>query len=73
MIVNPDGVVRDRQIVRREHDGRRTVLASQYEGRRLNGPNDRVIQSDGAVHFTEARMGRRCMPRAAPRCIGCVC
>ena len=34
----------DHQIVRIEPDGRRTVLANQFEGKRLNSPNDLVFQ-----------------------------
>src|SRR6266849_6196689 len=30
----------DRQIVRLEQDRKRTILASEYEGKRLNSPND---------------------------------
>ena len=44
---------RDHQIMRLEEDGRRTSLASQYEGKRLNGPNDLVYKSDGALYFTD--------------------
>ena len=41
-----------RQIMRMEEDGRRTSLASRYENKRLNGPNDLVYKSDGALYFT---------------------
>jgi len=51
--------VGDRQIVRVEADGRRTVLASQYEGKRLNGPNDLVIKSNGSIYFTDTFAGLR--------------
>jgi gluconolactonase len=43
----------DRAIVRLEKDGKRTVLAERYEGKRLNRPNDLVVKSDGAVYFTD--------------------
>jgi len=43
----------DRQIVRLEADGRRTVLASHYEGKRLNSTNDLVYKSDGSLYFTD--------------------
>jgi len=49
----------DRAIVRLEKDGRRTVLADRYEGKRLNGTNDLVIKSDGAVYFTDPPSGLR--------------
>jgi gluconolactonase len=43
----------ERQIIRLEDDGRRTPLVSKYEGKRLNGPNDLVYKSDGALYFTD--------------------
>ncbi|MDP9085131.1 MAG: SMP-30/gluconolactonase/LRE family protein [Pseudomonadota bacterium] len=43
----------DRAVVRLEKDGTRTVLASEYQGKRLNRPNDLVVKSDGAVYFTD--------------------
>ena len=62
--VDPQGrvvfcAVGDRQIVRVERDGNRTVLASRYEGKRLGGPNDIVIKSDGAIYFTDTFSGLR--------------
>jgi gluconolactonase len=45
----------DRAIVRLEKDGKRTILADKYEGKRLNRPNDVVVKSDGAVYFTDPR------------------
>lgn len=49
----------DRQIVRVEPDGRRTVLASEFEGKRLNSPNDLVYKSDGALYFSDPAAGLR--------------
>ena len=49
----------DHQIVRIEPDGRRTVLASQFEGKRLNSPNDLVFKSDGSLYFTDPPAGLR--------------
>lgn len=46
-----------RAISRVEHDGTRTVLASHYQGKRLNSPNDVVVKSDGAVWFTDPTYG----------------
>lgn len=43
----------DRQVVRLEKDGNRTVLASHYDGKRFNNPNDLVYKSDGALYFTD--------------------
>jgi len=47
----------DRQIVRLEADGRRTVLAKEFEGKRLNSPNDLVYKSDGSLYFTDPSTG----------------
>ena len=49
----------DRQIVRLEADGHRTVLASEFEGKRLNSPNDLVYKSDGALYFSDPSAGLR--------------
>jgi gluconolactonase len=49
----------DHQIVRVEPDGRRTVLASQFEGKRLNSPNDLVFKSGGDLYFTDPPAGLR--------------
>jgi gluconolactonase len=48
---------RVRQVVRTEHDGSRTVLASHWQGRRLNSPNDVVEKSDGSIWFTDPSYG----------------
>jgi gluconolactonase len=34
-------------------DGKHTVLAKEYEGRMLNGPNDVWVRPDGALYFTD--------------------
>ena len=49
----------DRQISRLEKNGHRTVLASRYEGKRLNSPNDLVFKSDGSLYFTDPTAGLR--------------
>jgi gluconolactonase len=49
----------DRQIVRMEEDGKRTVLASRFEGKRINSPNDLVYKSDGSLYFTDPPSGHR--------------
>src|SRR5258708_26891140 len=38
-----------------EHGGDTTVIASSFQGRRLNRPNDVVVKSDGAIYFTDPR------------------
>ncbi len=47
----------NRDVVRLEKNGQRTVLASRYEGKRLNSPNDLVYKSDGALYFTDPPYG----------------
>ena len=49
----------DRAVMRLEKDGKRTVLASKYEGKRLNSPNDLVYKSDGSLYFTDPPFGLR--------------
>ena len=49
----------NRAIVRLEENGQRTVLASRYEGKRLNSPNDLVYKSDGSLYFTDPPAGLR--------------
>ena len=46
-----------RRVTRTEHDGRVTVLIDQFNGRPLNGPNDVVVATDGAVWFTDPGYG----------------
>ncbi len=46
-----------RRVVRLEPDGRETVLADRFEGRRLNSPNDLVYRSDGSLYFTDPPFG----------------
>jgi gluconolactonase len=44
----------DRQIVRLEQDGTRTVLATGYQGTQFYHPNEMTIKSDGAIYITDA-------------------
>jgi gluconolactonase len=60
-----NGLTLDRQgqVLAAGHDGRcvsrvadngtRTVLAEQFQGKRLNSPNDIVVKSDGSIYFTD--------------------
>ena len=66
---NSNGNTRDRQgrlvtcehetrrVTRTEYDGSITVVADQYEGQRLNSPNDVVCKSDGSLWFTDPPFG----------------
>jgi gluconolactonase len=49
----------DRGIMRLEKDGKRTVLADRFEGKRLNSPNDLVYKSDGSLYFSDPPFGLR--------------
>ena len=42
-----------RRVARQEADGTVTVIASSFQGRRLNRPNDVVVKSDGSIYFTD--------------------
>jgi gluconolactonase len=39
-------------------DGTRQVLATHWDGKELNSPNDVVVRSDGSVYFTDPTYGR---------------
>jgi gluconolactonase len=45
-------------VVRTDADGTRTTIASHYEGKELNSPNDVVVKSDGSIYFTDPPYGR---------------
>lgn len=47
----------DRRVSRREPDGKMTPLATQFEGKRLNSPNDLVYDNQGALYFTDPPYG----------------
>ena len=47
----------NRRVTRLEKDGRLTVLADKYEGKRLNSPNDLVYRSDGTLFFSDPPFG----------------
>ena len=51
----------DRRIARLDRDGRFTVLADRYQGKRINSPNDLVFKSNGDLYFTDPPFG---LPKA---------
>jgi len=65
----PNGQTRDRQgrlitcshhgrcVMCTEIDGRISVFADRFEGKRLNSPNDVVVKSDGTVWFSDPHYG----------------
>ncbi len=46
-----------RRVIRRYEDGSVEVIADNYQGKRLNSPNDLVVTSDGAIWFTDPPYG----------------
>ncbi|MGE5195096.1 MAG: SMP-30/gluconolactonase/LRE family protein [Deltaproteobacteria bacterium] len=46
-----------RNLVRTESDGKITVLADKFEGKRFNSPNDVAVRSDGTLWFTDPPWG----------------
>ncbi|WJS06173.1 SMP-30/gluconolactonase/LRE family protein [Roseibium aggregatum] len=46
-----------RSVTRTELDGTRTVIANSYQGKRLNSPNDVIVQSTGAIWFSDPTYG----------------
>ncbi len=46
------------RVVRQEKGGAMTVMASHYQGKELNSPNDLVVKSDGALYFSDPSFGR---------------
>jgi gluconolactonase len=42
-----------RTVWRVEHDGSIVILASHYQGKKINTPNDIVVKSDGAIYWTD--------------------
>lgn len=47
----------NRRVIRIEKDGKVTVLADKYDGKRLNSPNDLVYKSDGSLYITDPPFG----------------
>jgi gluconolactonase len=58
IVVDANG---DRAVERLEKDGKRSMLADHFEGKRLTCPNDIVVKSDGAIYFTDGMAG--CLPK----------
>lgn len=47
----------NRRVTRTEHDGRVTVLADRFQGKRFNSPNDSAVKSDGSIWFSDPDFG----------------
>ena len=46
------------QVTRTERDGRITPLATHFEGKELNSPNDIVCAANGGIYFSDPPYGR---------------
>jgi gluconolactonase len=46
------------KLTRTKLDGSSTILASHYDGKELNSPNDVVVKADGGIYFTDPVYGR---------------
>jgi len=55
-----------RRVVRYEPDGTLTVIADNYNGKRLNSPNDLVVHPDGSIWFTDPSFGIRGLYEGRP-------
>jgi len=42
-----------RRVTREDPDGSMTVVANNFQGKRLLRPNDVIVKSDGAIYFTD--------------------
>jgi gluconolactonase len=47
----------NRRVIRHEKKGPITILSDNWEGKKLNSPNDIVLRSDGIVYFTDPPYG----------------
>lgn len=47
----------NRRVSRTDKNGKIVTLAHQYEGKRLNSPNDLAVKSDGSIYFTDPPYG----------------
>ncbi len=46
------------RVTRTEQNAQIDILASHYQGKELNSPNDIVVRSDGQIFFTDPNSGR---------------
>jgi gluconolactonase len=58
-----------RRVTRTEKDGRITVLADSYQGKRFNSPNDLDIDKQGRLYFTDPRYGDRSGMEMEQECV----
>ena len=48
---------RERRVTRTAKNGKMEILASRFEGKRFNAPNDLAIRRDGQLYFTDPAFG----------------
>jgi gluconolactonase len=49
----------ERRVTRTAKNGKMDVLASRYEGKRLNAPDDIIVRRDGNIYFTDPAFGNQ--------------
>lgn len=47
----------NRRVSRTETDGKIVTLVDNYQGKKLNSPNDLIVKSDGSIYFTDPPYG----------------
>ena len=63
----------NRRVTRTEPDGSITIIADQYDGKKLNSPNDLVYRkSDGALYFTDPPHGLPGEDEVLGFCVTCI-
>jgi gluconolactonase len=64
-----------RRVTRTEYDGTITIICDNYNGKKLNSPNDVVVKSDDSIWFTDPAFGivgyyqGRMAPSELPMCV----
>ena len=46
-----------RRVVRKEKSGITTIIADNFQGKKLNSPNDVIVKKDGSIWFTDPPYG----------------
>jgi gluconolactonase len=46
------------RLIREDPDGTTTIVASHYDGKELNSPNDVIVTNDGTIYFSDPSFGR---------------
>lgn len=54
------------RVTRLEADGSLTVIANNFQGKRLGRPNDVIVKSDGSIYFTDPQGGSSGFPWEVP-------